>query len=216
MDRDEAQSGEGATVSELQIFDCEQNSPEWIQARLGVVTASCFKDVMAEGEGKTRRKYMLTVVGERIAGQPFERYTNADMERGHVLEGPAGEEYAIETGNVVQRIGFMRRGDVGYSPDGLIDTNGLVEIKSKLYHLHIECLLSNSVPAEHLKQCQGGLWVSAREWIDFVSYSPGLPLFVKRLYRDEQLIAKIKIKVEAFLFEMHELIEKIQQYKRTA
>ncbi len=203
-------------MNELQIFDCEQNSPEWIQARLGVVTCSEFKAVMAKGEGKTRRKYMLTVIGEKIAGQPFERYANADMDRGHILEGPAGDEYAIETGNVIQRIGFMRRGDVGYSPDGLIDDTGLLEIKTKLYHLHIECLLSGKVPTEHVQQCQGGLWVSGREWIDFVSYSPGLPIFIKRLYRDEPFIARIKVEVDDFLAEMRELIEKIRPTNRAA
>lgn len=203
-------------MNELQIFDCEQNSPEWIQARLGVVTCSEFKSVMAKGEGKTRRKYMLTVIGEKLAGQPFERYANADMERGHRLEDEAREEYRILTGNEVKRIGFMRRGDVGYSPDGLIDDDGLQEIKTKLYHLHIECLLADKLPTEHVQQCQGGLWVSGRQWIDFVSYCPGLPLFVKRVQRDEAFIARIKVEVDDFLVEMRQLIEKIQPTKRAA
>lgn len=203
-------------MTELQIFDCEQNSPEWIQARLGVVTASEFKGVMAKGEGKTRRKYMLTVVGERIAGKHFERYTNSDMERGHLLEDEARDEYRIETGNEVERIGFMRRGDVGYSPDGLIGADGLQEIKTKLYHLHIECLLTDKVPTEHIQQCQGGLWVSGREWIDFISYSPGLPIFIKRIHRDEPFIARIKVEVDDFLSEMHQLIERVSNYKRAA
>jgi hypothetical protein len=201
---------------ELQIFDYPQNSPEWILARLGLVTTSEFKAVMAKGEGKTRRKYMLTVIGERLAKQPFERYMNSDMDRGHALEDEARDLYSMITDNEVKRVGFMRRGDVGYSPDGLIGNNGLQEIKTKLYHLHIECLLSNEVPTEHRQQCQGGLWVSGREWIDFVSYSPGLELFVKRVHRDEPYIARIKIEVEAFLAEMYQLIEQVNKYKRAA
>jgi len=203
-------------MNELQILECEQNSPEWIEARLGVVTASEFKSVMAKGEGKVRRKYMLTTIGEKLAGKPFDRYSNGDMERGHVFEPEAGDEYQIETGNVIRRVGFMRRGDVGYSPDGLIGDDGLVEIKSKLYHLHIDCLLADSVPSEHVKQCQGGLWVSGRQWLDFVSYSPGLPLFIKRVYRDEPFIARIKVEVDDFLAEMNKLIQQIQQYKKAA
>lgn len=202
------------SAAELQLFDCEQNSESWIRARLGVVTASEFHSILAKGEGKTRRKYMLTLVGERIAGlSPFESYSNATMERGHQYEDEARDEYRIQSGNDVVRLGFMRRGDVGYSPDSLIGGDGLLEIKTKIYHLHLECLLKNEVPSIHLAQCQGGLWVSAREWIDFVSYSPGLPLFVKRMHRDEKYIATLKVEVDAFIDEMNQLIAQIQNYK---
>lgn len=203
-------------MSELEIIDCEQNSEEWHRARAGIVTASEFATVMAKGRGKsesvTRRKYMLHLVGERLAGpSPFDSYSNGHMTRGHEYESEAADLYVFQTDNEIQRIGFMRRGDVGYSPDGLIDENGLVEIKTKLYHLHLECLLSDEVPSEHIPQLQGGLWVSGREWIDFVSYSPGLPLFVKRVYRDEEYIKNLAQEVDRFLAEMNEIIEKINR-----
>ena len=201
---------------ELEIFNCEQNSPEWVQARLGIVTASEFKAVMAKGEGKTRRKYMLTVLGEKISGQPFERYTNDYMERGHTQEDEARDLYALLTDNEVQRVGFLKRGPVGYSPDGLIGDSGLLEVKTKMAHLHLECLLSNDLPSEHKHQCQGGLWVSGRQWLDFVSYSPGLPLFVKRVTRDEPYIARIKVEVDSFLIEMATLEKQVTSYKAAA
>jgi len=201
-------------MNELEIFTCPQNSPEWYQARLGLVTMSELKSVMAKGQGITRRKYLLTVVGELLAGQPFERYTNADMERGHILEQEARDAYTLQTDIEVEQIGFMRRGRVGYSPDGLAGASGLLEIKTKMYHLHLECILSNAVPSEHMLQCQGGLWVSGREWLDFVSYAPGLALFVKRVYRDEKKIAEIKIEVEDFLHEVDITIGKINLYRR--
>lgn len=201
----------------LEIFaDLEQGSPEWIQTRLGVVTASEFKAVMAKGEGKTRRKYMLTVLGEKISGQPFERYKNDFMDRGHTQEDEARNLYTFMTDNVVQRIGFMKRGLVGYSPDGLIGEDGLLEIKTKMAHLHLECLLADKLPNEHAQQCQGGLWVSGRKWIDFCSYSPGLPLFVRRVERDETYIARIKVEVDDFLAEMATLESRILSYKRAA
>lgn len=200
----------------LEIFDCEQGSEAWIKCRLGVVTASEFKSVMAKGEGKTRRKYMLTVLGEKLSGQPFERYSNDYMERGHTQEDEARNLYSFMTDNKVHRIGFMKRGLVGYSPDGLIGDDGLVEIKTKMAHLHLECLLANELPSEHRQQCQGGLWVSCRQWIDFVSYSVGLPLFVKRVYRDEAYIARIKIEVDSFLADMATLEKQLPQYKRAA
>lgn len=201
----------------LEIFaDLEQGSPEWIKARLGIVTMSELKNVMAKGEGKTRRKYLRTVVGEKMSGEPFERYTNGYMERGHTQEDDARNLYTFMTDNVVQRIGFMKRGLVGFSPDGLIGEDGLLEIKTKMAHLHIECLEDNELPSEHKQQCQGGLWVSGRQWIDFVSFSPGLPLFVKRVIRDEPYIARIKIEVDDFLSDMAALEAKINNYKRAA
>lgn len=204
-------------MSELQIIDCEQNSDEWIRARVGVVTASCFKDVLAKGQGITRRKYMLSVLGERISGRVFEdRYSNAAMERGHALEEEARQEYRIETGIEVDRVGFMRRGDVGCSPDGVIANDGLQEIKTKLHHLHLECILKDRVPTEHTAQIQGALWVSARQWLDFVSYSPGLPLFVKRVYRDEKYIATLAVEVDQFLAELAELQKQVTKYKAAA
>ncbi len=202
--------------AELQIFTCDQGSPEWIQARLGVVTASEFKALMAKGEGKTRRKYLCTVAGERISGQPFERFSNDHMERGKIQEDEARASYEFLTGNAIEQVGFLRRGDVGYSPDGLIGKDGLLEIKTKLAHLHIECLLADELPPEHRQQCQGGLWVSGRQWLDFVSYSPGLPLFVKRVKRDEALIAKIKVEVDAFLADLTEMVERITHYQAVA
>lgn len=200
----------------LEILDCEQNSPEWIAARLGVVTCSEFKAVLAKGEGKTRAKYMRTVAGEAVRGQPFDRYTNDHMDRGHIEEDEARALYSFMTDNEVQRIGFMKRGRVGYSPDGLIGTDGLLEIKTKLDHLHVECLEADALPNEHKAQCQGGLWVSGRQWIDFVSYSPGLPLFVKRVVRDEAFIARIKVEVDEFIAELDAKIAKIRNYKRAA
>lgn len=205
------------TVPALEVFTCEQNSDEWIAARAGVVTASEFHTVMAKGKTKgsesiTRRKYMLTLVGERIAGvSPFERYKNGHMDRGHEHEGPALDLYQFMSDNGVERVGFLRRGDVGYSPDGLVRKDGAVEIKTKQYDLHLECLLKDEVPSIHIAQLQGGLWVSGREWIDFCSYSPGLPLFVKRVTRDEHYIATIKVEVDRFLEELRELEERVRR-----
>lgn len=208
-------------MSELEIFDFEQNSDAWIAARAGIVTASEFSTVLAKGKGGgesvTRRKYMLTLAGERIGGpSPFDRYTNAAMQRGHAYEDEARDMYSLITGNEPARIGFMRRGDVGFSPDSLIGDDGLLEIKTKAYPLHLDCLLKDEVPAEHAAQIQGGLWVSGRQWLDFTSYSPGLPIFVKRVSRDEPYIARLKVEVEQFNSELAELVERIQQYKRAS
>lgn len=206
---------------ELQIFNCLQGEEAWYACRAGIPTASEFSTVLAKGRGGgesvTRRKYMLTLAGELIAGpSPFDRYNNGHMDRGHAYEDEARNLYRLITDYEVERVGFMRRGDAGYSPDGLIGDDGLQEIKTKIYPLHLECLLSDTVPSEHTAQIQGGLWISGRKWLDFCSYSPGLPLFVKRVYRDEAYIARLKVEVDAFNSELLELVERIKQYKRAA
>jgi len=197
-----------------EIITCEQGSDEWHNLRIGIPTASNFSTIMAKGKGKdpskTRRKYMLQLIGERITGERAESYSNPHMERGNEMEALAREAYQNATFNDVQQVGFIRTGPVGYSPDGLVCDNGLVEIKTKLPHLQIEVLLTGKVPPEHLHQCQGGLWVSQREWIDFVSYWPGLPIFIKRLHRDELFIAEIKAAVDEFLQEMDDLQKTIE------
>lgn len=204
------------TRQELEIFTCEQNSPEWLECRTGIVTCSEFKAVMAKGDGKTRTKYLRTVAGEAVRKKPFDRYSNDHMNRGHADEDEARNMYSFLTDNEVERIGFMKRGRVGYSPDGLIGGDGLLEIKTKMDHLHIECLENDALPTEHKHQCQGGLWVSGRQWIDFVSYSHGLPLFVKRVTRDEAYIARIKVEVEDFIVDLDALIAKIANYRKAA
>jgi hypothetical protein len=196
-------------VSELEVIDCEQGDPGWFQARVGIVTASEFHSVLAKGEGKTRRKYMLRLIAERITGEPQETYTNAVMERGKLMEAEARDYYAFMTGVEPVRVGFLKRGRVGCSPDSLIGDNGLHEIKCKESHLHLEVLIADRLPPAHVAQCQGSLWVSNREWIDFQSYWPKLNPFIKRVYRDENYIKNLSSEVDAFIDEMDTLYERI-------
>ena len=106
-------------------------------------------------------------------------------------------------------MGIILNHNVGYSPDSLIGATGLLEIKTKLPKFQIEVLLNGEIPDEHIPQCQGGLWVSEREWIDFVSYWPGMPLFIKRAYRDDIMIRTIAERVEAFHEEMERRISQV-------
>jgi hypothetical protein len=205
---------------ELQIFDCEQGSPEWYACRLGIPTASEFDTVQAKGKGggesKTRRTYMLKLIGERITGQPKYDYSNDHMGRGKEMEAEARDLYAMVADVEPVKVGFMRRGDAGCSPDSLIGANGISEIKTKLAHLQLEVLLSDRLPPEHLPQTQGQLWIAEREWCDFVSYWPGLPLFIKRVHRDEDYIRNLAAAVQAFNDEMQELMTRVQQYRSAA
>jgi hypothetical protein len=200
----------------IEVFDCLQGTPEWHACRLGIPTASEFKTVMAKGEGKTRRTYMLKLIGERMTGELTDSYSNAHMERGKAMEAEARDAYSFMTDIEPQIVGFLRNGDKGASPDSLAGDVGLIEIKTKLPHLQLEVLLSDRVPPEHVAQIQGALWVAEREWIDFVSYWPKLPLFVKRVHRDEAYIAKLAAEVKAFNEEMLAIIEQINPSKAAA
>lgn len=201
----------------IQVFDCEQNTDEWRAARLGLPTASEFATVMAEGRkkgepSKTRHTYMLKLAGEILTGEPAETYTNAHMERGKVMEDEARQAYCFLTDADPQRVGFIRNGDKGCSPDSLIGDGGGLEIKTALPHIQIDRLLRGDLPAEHRHQVQGCLWVTEREWWDFVSYWPALPLLKVRVYRDNGFIAQMAGEVARFNDELAEMVEKIRRY----
>lgn len=207
-------------MTELQIINVEQGTAEWYAARLGIPTASEFQTLLAKGRGGGvsvgRITYMRKLAGERLTGEPMESYTNEHMERGKAMEGEARDLYAMVANVEPTQVGFLRRGDVGASPDSLIGDDGLLEIKTKLPHLQIAVLEEGVVPNEHMAQLQGQLWVSGRRWVDFVSYWPGLPPFIKRVERDEALIATIKVAADEFLIELAALVERIQSYRGNA
>ena len=195
-------------IDELEIFDCVQGEPEWFECRRGIPTASRFADVLAKGQGITRRKYLLTLAGEAITGECAESFSNAHMERGHVMEADARNLYAFDHDVEPQLVGFMRRGRAGCSPDSLVGDTGMLEIKSKLPHLQLDVLEKGKLPSEHVAQVQGQLWIAGRDWCDFVSYWPKLPLFVKRVERGEKYIATLVQAVADFNGELDEIVAK--------
>ena len=200
----------------IQIFNCDQGTEEWHLARAGIPTASMFATVMASGRGGgpslTRAKYMRQLAGEVITGRPMEGYSNAHMDRGHEMEPEARELYAFATDTAPEQVGFIRNGEKGCSPDSLIGTNGMLEIKSKLPDLVIECWDRGDFPPEHKAQCQGALWVAEREWIDIVVYWPAMPVFIKRAYRDEPYIAEMAKAVDQFNDELAAMVERVRAY----
>lgn len=200
------------------IFDCEQGSEAWYACRSGIPTASEFATVMASGkdggDSKTRRTYMLKLAGELITGEVADSYSNGHMERGKAMEDEARDLYEFTYNVDLQRVGFIRNGMKGCSPDSLIGNDGMVEIKTKLPHLLAETILRDKFPAEHVAQCQGGLWVAEREWIDISVYWPKMPQFVKRAYRDEAYIKELSAAVDKFNDELHEVVAKLRRYGR--
>ena len=195
----------------MEIVNCEQNSPEWFAARMGIPTASQFATVMAKGEGKTRRTYMMKLAGEIITGEPMDSFSNEHTERGHKFEPEARDLYAFQTGAQLERVGFIKNRKAGASPDSLIGTDGGAEIKTKLQHMLAELILKDEFPPEHKAQVQGTLWISKRQWWDIAVYWPGMPLFVKRVQRDEIYIQKIATEVDKFNAELADVVEQIRR-----
>jgi hypothetical protein len=189
----------------LEIFNnVEQGSDEWHTMRRGIVTASVVGQLITPKTIKpaandTSRGLAATLVAERITGftEPF--HETADMERGSLDEPYARDIYA-EHYAPVTKLGFMVRDDwgfkIGYSPDGLVGDDGLIEIKSRKQRIQLQTILDDEVPLANMAQIQCGLLVSGRKWLDYVSYSGGMPLYVKRVLPNpawhEAIIAAVK------------------------
>ena len=190
----------------IEIFNVEQGTPEWFAVRAGIPTASMFSAVMAGGkdggDSKTRRAYMLRLIGERLTGEPAETYSNRHTERGNAMEAEAAEAYAFESELTLEKVGFVRNGIRGCSPDRLIGANGMCEIKTALPHIQLERVLRGELPPEYKAQVQGQLLVAEREWCDFVSYWPRLPVLQVRVYRDGPYIEKMDAAIRKFVDEM--------------
>lgn len=200
----------------IELFpDLPQGSPEWFAVRCGLPTASCFSDILAKGGGLMRARYMRKLAGEIICGESEETYRSADMERGNLMEADARRAYALVTGHDPQPIGFVNNTalGVGYSPDSLIGEDGLLEIKTAKPSVLIEFMQRNDFPAVHVAQCQGGLWVTGRRWVDICIYWPGMPLFIRRAERDEAYISNLEREVKAFQEELTALVAKIRSAK---
>lgn len=198
----------------IEIFDCEQGSEDWFSCRAGIPTASKFATVMAKGEGKTRSKYMRQLAGEILTGSPMESFSNVHMDRGKEMEDEARETYAFIHDADIRRVGFIRNGKKGASPDSLVGKEGGLEIKTALPDIQIERLLSGALPTEHKAQVQGNIWLAERDWWDFVSYWPGLPLLTVRVFRDDIYIKNLSGEIDRFNDELEAMVEAIRNYDR--
>jgi len=198
----------------MKIIDCAQGSPEWFEARLGSIGGSSISSVVAKGQGKMRKNLLYRLAGEILSGEKYESYTNHHMERGLELEHQARLEYEFLTGNQVEQVGLIKDSDHKHSsPDGLVNDYGIIEIKCTIPSVHIETIISDKVPAEYRKQIQWGLHICLRQWCDFVSYSPTVkarPVWIKRVERDEKLIAELDAGADLFIKELKDVVKKIR------
>ena len=199
----------------------EQRSEEWFAARLGKVTASRVADVVAKtksGYSTSRANYMAELLCERLTGTKGESYQNAAMAWGTNTEPMAREAYEGASGALVYEEGFVPHPTIemaGASPDGLIDEDGLVEIKCPFTATHIETMLTDKAPAKYMAQMQWQMACTGRQWCDFVSYDPRMPenmrLFIKRVPRDEAAIKELESEINKFLTELDLMIKQLKE-----
>ncbi|SEB29056.1 lambda exonuclease family protein [Arthrobacter woluwensis] len=178
----------------------EQGSEEWLQARCGILTASVIGQLITPTSVKvanndTARALTATLAAERITGYVEPVHVTADMERGTLDEPYARDSYAQWSATTVEQVGFMVLDNwgirLGFSPDGLVGEDGLIEIKSRRQKKHLQTITNGEVPTENMAQIQTGLLVSRRSWCDYVSFCSGMPLFVKRVYPSEKWFSAI-------------------------
>jgi putative phage-type endonuclease len=197
----------------------EQRSEEWFQARLGKVTASRVVDVLAKiksGESASRRNYKIQLVSERLTGEKQETYINQAMQDGIDREQFAREKYVQQFGEV-EEVGFIQHPtlEAGASPDGLVGTDGIIEIKCPMGSTHTETLMTQEVPSKYVPQIQFQLLVTGRKWCDFVSYNPMFPenlqVFVRRVFANKEYQKELEDEVKQFLNEVDDVISKLKE-----
>lgn len=194
--------------------DLLQGSDEWHAQRRGMVTASVVGKLITSktlkpASNDESRGLTALLAAERITGWTDPVFMSDDMFRGIEDEPRARDKYS-ETYAPVKETGFMVREEngikIGYSPDGLVGDDGLIEIKSRRPKIHLKHILSGHAPIENMAQMQCGLLVSERKWCDYVSYSGGMPLWTVRVYPDERWFEAILAAVNAFEANAAEMI----------
>lgn len=200
----------------------QQQSEAWFSARIGRVTASRVKDVMAKGRGgapsATRQNYMMQLLCERLTGKREEGFTSAAMQRGTELEPLARAAYEIRTGNIVDETGCFSHSKIdGFmaSPDGLVGSVGLIECKCPNTATHVATLQSGRHDPQYDWQMLAQMACADRDWVDFVSFDDRLPEELQyacfRFHRDEKRIREMEAEVKLFLEELAELEREMRE-----
>ncbi len=192
-----------------EIIDCVQGTDEWFAARIGIVTASRFKDVLNKKTG--RMTYMMSKLTERQQGRCRDAFQSDAMKMGIENEKHARKYYEDKLGVNVELVGFVKMGELGSSPDGLVGKNGIIEIKCSEGPSHYTIILKKKMPTVHIPQVQGNLWITERKWCDFISYDPWgkcNPFYCIRIMRDDIYInEQLKPACERFLQELNDMDE---------
>lgn len=201
---------------------CQQGTPEWLEARAGVISASNFKSLFTtrgeKASSTTRETYLNHVIAERICGHPVDTFKNADMERGNEREDEARQTFAAIVGADVKEVGFFMHidHDIGCSPDGLFSLDGVdtgVELKCPRASTLVKWMRGKKVPSEYVQQIQGTMAILDLTEYWFCAWHPDFSKpFIVRVKRNDELINKaLPILIEAAKFVKNET-EKLNEH----
>ena len=190
-------------------YDFEQGSDEWKAVRQGVITGSRFseaRDRLKSGKPSSKAMlYAMNVARERCGGKAPDTFQNAAMRFGSEQEAFARSAYESATGSLVEPVGFFKTDDgcFGLSPDGLIDDDGVLEIKTMVSSDTLFTAVADGDISAYQDQCDGYLWLLGRQWVDLVLWAPdmadlGLDMVIHRITRDEERIEKLEADLMAF------------------
>ena len=196
-------------------YDHEQGSEAWLAARKGRITGSRFKDCRDKLKGGQPSKaclaYAMDIARERVGGDAPAKFQNAAMRIGNEQESSARFAYERRTGNLVEEVGFFTTDDgyYGLSPDGLIDGDGVLEIKTMVSSDTLFTAMAEGDLSAYMDQCLGYLWLLGRKWVDLVLWAPDLDhMAIKRITRDEDAIEQLEADLMAFA-------RLVQNYEKT-
>lgn len=197
------------------ILDLEQGSDEWFAARLGIPTASRFKDIVTPANGdksKSYKAYMYELIAERLTKERDEFFKSDWMQRGNEVEPLARASYEFIHDVEVKEVGMILNDakTIGISPDGLIGDNGGLEIKCPKASTVVKYMLNDTLPLEYKPQVMGSLMVSDREYWDFLAFHPSMDFFEVRVHRDETYIKKMKQHMDDFVDELQNSFERLK------
>ena len=198
--------------------DIIQGTPEWHELRRGIITASIASSLVTPtgkvANNDTVRKLAYQMAAERITGRVEKTFVSYDMERGNIEEVFARELYGKTYTSIqspLAECGFIETSllgfRVGYSPDGLVGDDGLIEIKSRMPKYQIQTICSQEVPGEYMMQMQFGLWITCRKWIDFIQYSNGMHMYVHSVTPNAETFKIIEEAVTAFEKRVNDIID---------
>lgn len=206
--------------------DIEQRSEQWFAARCGSLGASQIADAISKSKdgkafGSTSANLRAKLVVERITGIQEDGFKTAAIQHGIDSEEAARLAYEAHTGAFVTEVGLYKHPAIEgthASPDGLVGDDGLIEIKCPNSATHIDTLKTEKVPTKYLYQMQWQMRCTDRQWCDYVSFDPRLPenlrLFVKRIPRDDALLAKLEAEVMLFLKGVDDDVATLQSMAR--
>lgn len=190
----------------------EQGSDAWHELRRGKVTASRVADILAKtktGPSASRQNYLIELALQRITKTIQPSYTNDAMAWGTATEPQARVAYEVKTGNFVDQVPFIDHPTIewfGCSPDGLVDKDGLLEIKCPNSATHWEYFKSKEPPKKYFIQMQAQMAVTGAKWCDFVSFDPRMPersqLLIVNVPRDPEFILYMEAEIKQFLSEV--------------